>query len=201
MADFERVLDVMILYEKDIYVAMENCYAQLRQSRDRNGPVLGGLQFRRHCHDQSGQASPAVFEAIYRQYAGARPERRDISESYIHAVREAAAGRPFEAVPIDLSNLSKFQRKVLKALQKIPAGEVRTYAWLARKAGQPNAARAVETQWRAIRSHPDSLPPGSSRRGRDRQLWHGQRDEARPADARRRARGRTVKFVEFVAAS
>ena len=87
--------------------------------------------------------APAVFEAIYRQYAGARPERRDISESYIHAVREAAAGRPFEAVPIDLSNLSKFQRKVLKALQKIPAGEVRTYAWLARKAGQPNAARAV----------------------------------------------------------
>jgi len=33
--------------------------------------------------------------------------------------------------------------KVYRALQKVPYGQVRTYAWLAAKAGDPKAARAV----------------------------------------------------------
>jgi O-6-methylguanine DNA methyltransferase len=86
---------------------------------------------------------PAAFETAYRQFVGVKPERGDVPESYVHAVREAAAGRVFDAVPIDLCNLSKFQLKVLKILQQVPRGEVRTYGWLARKAGRPNAARAV----------------------------------------------------------
>jgi O-6-methylguanine DNA methyltransferase len=32
---------------------------------------------------------------------------------------------------------------VLKTLLKVPPGEVRSYSWLARRAGFPNAARAV----------------------------------------------------------
>jgi methylated-DNA-[protein]-cysteine S-methyltransferase len=58
-------------------------------------------------------------------------------------VMEAAAGRAFNPVPLDLSSFSAFQQKVLKILQQVPRGEVRTYGWLARKAGRPKAARAV----------------------------------------------------------
>ena len=36
-----------------------------------------------------------------------------------------------------------FAEKVWKAACEIPLGEVRTYAWVARKIGQPKAARAV----------------------------------------------------------
>lgn len=36
-----------------------------------------------------------------------------------------------------------FQRKVYEAILRIPKGEVRTYAEVARMIGQPNAARAV----------------------------------------------------------
>ncbi|MDE1798728.1 MAG: MGMT family protein [Candidatus Micrarchaeota archaeon] len=39
--------------------------------------------------------------------------------------------------------LTPFQRKVLAAVYRIPRGEVRTYAQVARAAGHPNAARAV----------------------------------------------------------
>lgn len=36
-----------------------------------------------------------------------------------------------------------FYRAVWKACAEIPKGEVRTYGWLARRIGRPNAARAV----------------------------------------------------------
>jgi methylated-DNA-[protein]-cysteine S-methyltransferase len=36
-----------------------------------------------------------------------------------------------------------FQRKVYEAVLKIPKGQVRTYAQVARMIGRPNAARAV----------------------------------------------------------
>ena len=36
-----------------------------------------------------------------------------------------------------------FQRKVYKAILKIPPGEVRSYAWVAKKIDRPKAARAV----------------------------------------------------------
>ena len=36
-----------------------------------------------------------------------------------------------------------FQRKVYQALLSIPKGEVRTYGWVAKRIGKPNAARAV----------------------------------------------------------
>ena len=41
------------------------------------------------------------------------------------------------------SGLTLFQKKVLKTTLKIPKGEVRSYAWVARKAGYSGASRAV----------------------------------------------------------
>lgn len=39
--------------------------------------------------------------------------------------------------------MTLFEKKVYTVVKKIPAGEVRTYAWVARKAGAPGASRAV----------------------------------------------------------
>lgn len=85
----------------------------------------------------------AAFEENYRVRFGVRPKKGRIPGAYSRAVRKAAAGRTHDPVPLDLSGTSPFQQKVLKILQKVPRGEVRTYAWLARKAGRPKAARAV----------------------------------------------------------
>jgi len=46
-------------------------------------------------------------------------------------------------VPVDLSSGTEFQRRVWSALTKIPRGQTRSYAWVARKIGQSGAARAV----------------------------------------------------------
>lgn len=39
--------------------------------------------------------------------------------------------------------MTPFAQKVYKIVLKIPLGEVRTYKWVAKKAGQPKAARSV----------------------------------------------------------
>lgn len=39
--------------------------------------------------------------------------------------------------------MTEFEKKVLKIVLKIPLGEVRSYKWVARKAGRPRAYRAV----------------------------------------------------------
>ena len=44
---------------------------------------------------------------------------------------------------IDWSKYTPFQQKVYKAILKIPAGQVWTYGQVAKKIGQPKAARAV----------------------------------------------------------
>jgi methylated-DNA-[protein]-cysteine S-methyltransferase len=87
--------------------------------------------------------SRKVFEQAYQKRLGIRPQQGQIPERFKRAVVAAAAGRAYTPVPIDISGISEFQVKVLKALQKVPRGGVRTYAWLAREAGCPGAARAV----------------------------------------------------------
>ena len=55
-----------------------------------------------------------------------------------------AAGRPVRfTVPLDLRAGTVFQRAVWKTLRKIPRGETRSYAWVARQIGNPKAVRAV----------------------------------------------------------
>ena len=39
--------------------------------------------------------------------------------------------------------MTPFAKKVYRAVLSIPLGEVRTYKWVAQKAGNPRAARAV----------------------------------------------------------
>jgi methylated-DNA-[protein]-cysteine S-methyltransferase len=46
-------------------------------------------------------------------------------------------------LPFDLEGQPRFRRKVWEILQTIPYGRVRSYGWVARKIGKPQAARAV----------------------------------------------------------
>jgi len=55
----------------------------------------------------------------------------------------ALRGRWVASLPLDLRGLSDFERDVLAATRRVPAGEVRPYAWIAREAGRPRAVRAV----------------------------------------------------------
>jgi O-6-methylguanine DNA methyltransferase len=45
----------------------------------------------------------------------------------------------------DLSGCTDFERDVLRAAQRIPAGQVRPYGWIAHQIGRPKAVRAVGT--------------------------------------------------------
>jgi len=45
--------------------------------------------------------------------------------------------------PLDLSAATDFQKKVYRQMIRVPKGQVRTYGWIARKIGHPQALRAV----------------------------------------------------------
>ena len=45
--------------------------------------------------------------------------------------------------PLDLSGAPEFFRRAWQACRSIPAGETRSYGWLAAQAGRPRAARAA----------------------------------------------------------
>ncbi|MFN2478181.1 MAG: methylated-DNA--[protein]-cysteine S-methyltransferase [Pseudonocardiaceae bacterium] len=47
------------------------------------------------------------------------------------------------SLQLDLRGLSDFERDVLTATSRIPAGQIRPYGWVAREAGRPRAVRAV----------------------------------------------------------
>ena len=59
-------------------------------------------------------------------------------------IEEYLAGeRRSFGVPVDLSSLTPFSRDVLRAAERIPYGETRSYGWVAAEAGRPRAVRAV----------------------------------------------------------
>ena len=61
-----------------------------------------------------------------------------------HQLQQYAAGKRIRfTMPLDLASGTKFQQSVWKVLRKIPYGETRSYAWVARQIGNPKATRAV----------------------------------------------------------
>lgn len=75
------------------------------------------------------------------------PDTREDDAALPLLVRELAdyfAGRPVAfTVPLDLSDLTEFQQRVLRACRRIRPGQTWSYARLAAAAGSPRAARAV----------------------------------------------------------
>jgi len=65
-----------------------------------------------------------------------KPYARELSE-YLNGKRTAFT------IPIDWTFFTPFQREALQAVYRIPYGETRTYAEIAREINRPNAYRAV----------------------------------------------------------
>jgi O6-methylguanine-DNA--protein-cysteine methyltransferase len=75
--------------------------------------------------------------------AVSRSADRDIKRT-VKLIQQYFSGRRVSFdLPLDLSDFTPFQRAVWKAAASIPYGETRSYAWIARRIGRPNAARAV----------------------------------------------------------
>jgi len=95
------------------------------------------------------EATEAGLTAIHLVPERALPTRvtgpgRRWAERAAVELREYLAGeRAFFDVPWDLRGLPAFSRRVLEAAARIPFGDVRTYAEIARVIGAPRASRAV----------------------------------------------------------
>jgi methylated-DNA-[protein]-cysteine S-methyltransferase len=84
------------------------------------------------------------FERICVQLFGIRPiqDLRRPDDMATQVLNHLTGRRRF-CGRIDLSRLTLFQRRVLRKVQTIPAGVVRSYRWVAQAIGTPRAARAV----------------------------------------------------------
>ncbi|MXW05210.1 MAG: methylated-DNA--[protein]-cysteine S-methyltransferase [Gemmatimonadetes bacterium] len=87
----------------------------------------------------------SAFESYYADRLGRPTVRGSLPESYAEAVRRAIKGEKNTQPPVTLEGLTEFEKTVLVHLARIPTGEVRPYAWLAREVGRPKAIRAVGT--------------------------------------------------------
>jgi methylated-DNA-[protein]-cysteine S-methyltransferase len=87
----------------------------------------------------------AAFIAELRQALKAEPVKApERLQDMARQVKTYLAGkrRAFD-VPVDLHTVTPFQQRVLRAALRIPRGQTMTYAEVARRIGQPRAARAV----------------------------------------------------------
>ena len=89
----------------------------------------------------------AVFEAGCLAMLRVRPSPADRPppELLQAAVRDFFEGSGRYSGPVDLSPLSDLQQRALRKVLEVERGEVRTYGWIAREIGAPQAARAVGT--------------------------------------------------------
>jgi O-6-methylguanine DNA methyltransferase len=96
-----------------------------------------GLSF----HEKGFQRLMDRLSAAFGNLPQQRPERfQDLIRHLKRYFQGDAEEFPVER---DLVGITPFQRKVLKALQEIPYGDVRSYQWIARRIDQPRAVRAV----------------------------------------------------------
>jgi AraC family transcriptional regulator of adaptative response/methylated-DNA-[protein]-cysteine methyltransferase len=107
------------------------------------------------CAVKLGEQDDALERELKREYPAAevvrdRRQRREWVEAIVGHLR---GGEPSIDLPIDV-RATAFQWKVWRALQRIPYGETRAYAEVARSIGRPAAARAVA---RACAANPVAL--------------------------------------------
>ncbi|HEY3052857.1 MAG TPA: methylated-DNA--[protein]-cysteine S-methyltransferase [Thermoanaerobaculia bacterium] len=87
--------------------------------------------------------SPDEFRAQYRQRFGRELVPASLPERLRKQVVAALSGEGVDKPVVDFTDAGELERKVLDILTHIPRGEVRTYTWVARQAGNPKAVRAV----------------------------------------------------------
>ncbi len=93
--------------------------------------------------DDAAEAYDRLRERLGEFVTQERP-RDDIGDSAVRKLLAYHDGRRVQFdEPLDLSLVPSFTQQVLQATARIPYGEVRPYAWVARQVGRPRATRAV----------------------------------------------------------
>lgn len=77
--------------------------------------------------------------------AGAAPRPHTGAQTIVELIQAYGAGNAdaLSSYPVGLPPCSAFQRDAWLALREIPAGETRSYGWLAKHIGRPGHARAI----------------------------------------------------------
>ena len=107
------------------------------------------------CAVKLGESAPALARDLRREYPAAEivPNQKP-RKAWVTAIAEHLRGvTPSLDLPIDVT-ATAFQWKVWRALQRIPYGDTRAYAEVAKAIGKPSAARAVA---RACATNPVAL--------------------------------------------
>ncbi len=96
------------------------------------------------CAVKIGDSDAALIRDLQQEYAAATISADAAPRGeWVKAIADHLHGhRPSLDLPIDVT-ATAFQWKVWRALQRIPAGETRAYAQVARSVGKPRAVRAV----------------------------------------------------------
>jgi AraC family transcriptional regulator of adaptative response/methylated-DNA-[protein]-cysteine methyltransferase len=102
-----------------------------------------------------GDADGPLEAALRQEYAAAELRRDDTGlKAWVAGILQRMEGRePAGGLPVDL-RATAFQRRVWEELKAIPRGQTRSYGEIARRIGQPSAARAVA---RACATNPVAL--------------------------------------------
>jgi O-6-methylguanine DNA methyltransferase len=83
------------------------------------------------------------FRTRYARRHGRSLTRRSLPKTLRDQVVAALAGGGTARPAVDFGEIGKLEEEVLKALLRVPHGEVRSYSWLAQEIGRPKAVRAV----------------------------------------------------------
>ncbi len=109
------------------------------------GPVLVAATGRGICAIEFGPSAGALKNRLRARFPkaelrGPDPGLRQTVSGVLSLLDEPRGSRP--ALPLDVRGTA-FQRRVWRALTRIPAGSTATYAEIAARIGRPKAARAV----------------------------------------------------------
>ena len=108
------------------------------------GQVLVAATEQGVCAVKIGSSDAALAADLRREYPAAdiRANQKPRAEWVAAIAQHLRGGGPSLDLPIDV-RATAFQWKVWRALQRIPYGETRAYAEVARSIGRPKAVRAV----------------------------------------------------------
>lgn len=108
------------------------------------GQLLVATTERGVCAIKLGDDPSELERLLFNEFSAARIVRENQAHKvWIQAILNFVAGKePHLDLPLDV-RATAFQKQVWQALQRIPYGQTRTYADIAREIGQPTAVRAV----------------------------------------------------------
>ena len=107
------------------------------------GPLTVAERAARLCLVHFGGDGASIDEALQRWYPGEPRVRRELPDARAMLSRYFAGDcAAIDAVRVEL-NGTDFQKRVWRALRRIPGGSTISYAELARRSGEPTAVRAV----------------------------------------------------------